>query len=857
LNHVFEQEVQRTLDYVARGIGVRIDGAPGSGRTTILQEVVGRLENTGATVYTFAGLRTHRNIAFAGVNGLGLDIRLGIRGVLGAADALTGHLSKPGQHVLVVDDIEYVDNESLAVIETVLLRTKRPLVVTADDSKLYSKAQLRVLSRGPGAQVQLNPLRYEQVNELIRHTLGAPADADTTARILTKSAGNPRLVVRIAETASLSNLIALRDGQWQLTGDTLWNDHLRGTVEALFEGLNAGELTALQTMAIVGTSPIEVLQKVIRSNVLDTLERRGFVSVMEDHHDCVCAAISPPVLADYFHASGLSSGRQVLRNRIARALHTLPPHPRGDASAADSFISVLNALRRERSTDDAATTRHFHEQIQVREQALYRLWEAEKSDSNATAFLRVYWGAPIDELRIERVFSQTGTAEGDPGDLLFLTVTKALWSIYSGQGLETAVGTLRRFGTEHPDREADAEASALFLMASYDRMPRDLDAALTRLKPAPNDRGLASVARGMLELYRFNPSGALEAIDSAKGFRVFPRMEPFIRGTALFVSGRIEESLTFALEWRSESRRNLDQFGVVASSYIAAQGLVYCGHFDEAEYLMGSVFAMGRPGFLVDSLHDAMLRLAGLRSATTAILPSATLAAQARREAPEIGPLPGIGKGVYDLIADRPIQPEGFDRRAAKLIERQLDRGYLLEAAYSALFSTCLLPGRRVLDLLRRAIRESGATSHDQLVAIAGAVVEGDHQLLGLLLKHYEPDSDTYQVGMLLRGASRRHLLLGDSRAAAAMDRAFSIFTVRFPPNSEILAFNAPGHLHLTVREIEISALAGHRTNTEIAEHLGISTRTVENHISNALRKTGATSRTALFDLVRSSYSSK
>ena len=853
---MFEQEVQRTLDYVARGIGVRIDGAPGSGRTLILQEVVKRLEKTGATVYVFAGLRTHRNIAFAGVHGLGLDIRLGIRGVLGAADALTGYLSKPGQHVLMVDDIEYVDDESLAVIEAVLLRTKRPLVVTVDDSKLYSKAQLRVLSRGPGAQVQLNPLRYGQVNELIRHTLGGAADADATARILTKSAGNPRLVVRIAETASLSNLLVFRGGQWQLTGDTLWNDHLRGTVEALLEGLNAGELTALQTMAIVGTSPVEVLQKVIHSNVLETLERRGFISVMEDHHGCTSAAISPPVLADYFRASGLGGGRQVLRNRIARALRTLPPHPLGEARAPDSFTSVLNALRAERSTNDAASTRYFHEQIQFREQALYRLWEAEKSVSNAAAFLRVYWGAPIDEMRIERVLSQTGTADGDPGDLLFLEVTRALWTIYSGQGVDAAVSTLTCFGTEHPGWEAEAEASALFLMASYDRMPHDLDAALARLT-LPGQGGVVNIARGMLELYRFNPSGALEAINSANAFVVFPRMEPFIRGTALFVSGRIEESLTLALEWRSESRRNLDQFGVVASSYIAAQALIYCGYFDEAEYLMGSVFAMGRPGFLVDSLHDAMLRLSGLRSATTANLPRTTLAAQSRRGAREIGPLPGIGKGVYELIAERPIQPEGFDMRAARLIERQLDRGYVLEAAFSSLFSTCLLPGRRVLELLRRIIRVSGNTSYDQLVSIAGAVVEGDHQLLGLLLKHYEPDANTYQVGMLLRGASKRHLLLGDSRAAEAMDQAFSVFTARFPTNSEILAFNVPGHLQLTVREIEISALAGHRTNTEIAEHLGISTRTVENHISNALRKTGAPSRSALFDLVRNSYSAK
>jgi DNA-binding CsgD family transcriptional regulator len=67
------------------------------------------------------------------------------------------------------------------------------------------------------------------------------------------------------------------------------------------------------------------------------------------------------------------------------------------------------------------------------------------------------------------------------------------------------------------------------------------------------------------------------------------------------------------------------------------------------------------------------------------------------------------------------------------------------------------------------------------------------------------------------------------------------------------MSFNNGSYSPLTVREIEIAALAGHRSNSEIAEHLGISIRTVENHISNALRKTGSPSRSALFDLVRDS----
>lgn len=55
--------------------------------------------------------------------------------------------------------------------------------------------------------------------------------------------------------------------------------------------------------------------------------------------------------------------------------------------------------------------------------------------------------------------------------------------------------------------------------------------------------------------------------------------------------------------------------------------------------------------------------------------------------------------------------------------------------------------------------------------------------------------------------------------------------------------------LPLTPRETEICALTGHLTNADIAEQLQISIRTVENHISNAMRKTGSSSRAALFKL--------
>ncbi|MCT9868736.1 LuxR C-terminal-related transcriptional regulator [Paenarthrobacter aurescens] len=848
---MFDSEVQRILDFVARGIGVRLVGAPGSGKSTVVRNVVANLQKTGVTVHFMSGMGTHRDIPYSTIMGLGLEMRPGHRGVFDIADVLSSELAKVGKHLLVVDDLHFVDNESLAVLETVRRRSDCPMLATAPETWAFSRGQLAVLNNGREAHLQLDPLHYEQVHALIAQVLGAPADAETTARVLTKSGGNPRLVVRIAETASLSNLVTMQGKQWRMTTSTLWNEHLRGTLEALLAELAPEEFNALHIMAILGTARIDVLQKVIQPGVLESLEGRGFLSVRNDHHNGAIGAISPPVIADYFRGQKMLRDRHLLRSKIAGVLDAAPPTGGDTSATTDALSRVLSMLRLEKGDDDAVTARHFHDHNAARERVRFERWESNKSAANAAALLRIYWGAPVDVQRATRVCAETMTSDADPADLLFVTITKAMLAIHRGQGPGAAVEILQKYAADHPQHAEEAGHAILFLSASHGRVPSPSNPS--PVVPEEQSSGMGKLVRGLIELYRFRPAAALEATDGGDEDDTFQHLRPFIRGYALFAEGRIEESLVFALKWRTDALKNLDQFGVVTSSYIAAHGLLYRGHFEEAEYLMSSVFAMGRPGFVVDSLYDALLRLAGLRHAATAISPALSIAAQARTEVPDVGPLPGIGKGANHLITNDSVQPSTFDRKATKLIRRQLKSGYVLEAMMTALLCTCLCPGRPVLDILQRILRESGVTVHDQLIGIANAVVEADHKLLGLLLKHYEADPDTYQVGMLLRGALKRHVIEGNAAAADAVAQASSMFAVRFPSANEQLSFNTFKMTPLTEREIEVAALAGHRSNIEIAEHLGISARTVENHISNALRKTGATSRNGLFMLVGNS----
>ncbi|NUP73086.1 MAG: AAA family ATPase [Sinomonas sp.] len=846
---MFEQEIIRVLDYVAQGLGVRIVGAPGSGRTTVARKLVNELEEKGVKVYAIFGAPSLTSVPFAGILSLGLDLRSRAVGVLGVSDLLSEHLARPGTRVLLVDDIESLDRESLSVLDVVQKRTEVPMILTMGDAPFRTTKPALAVGRWPQATVVLPPLRYDQVSHLVATMLGAPADVDVAARILTKSGGNLRLAVRIVETAVLSEQLVLSGGHWRMSGPTLLNEHLHATVEAMLHGLNAEEFSALSTMAVLGPCPVDRLTATIGPEVLDSLEHRGLVTVVPGPDGVLLGSAFPPLVEDYLKGH-IASSRRILRSSITEAF-AAPSHETDDADepgSDDAAAAALATLRSELKGNQVATARYFHRRLDALEQFHYKIWEADRSMANAVAFLRVYWGAPIDRYRIQEVFTKTGTTNCDPADLLFFSMTRALWEVVNNGDLEHAKSIVLRVAESEPAWAAEAQACALFIEASYDRVPDNLDETFANLATEHPTSGVVAAVKGVVELYRYNPQEALEAIDSAEGFESLPRFEPFIRGMALFSAGRVDEALVYSLERRRDALRAVDQFSLVTSSYVAALALLHRGLFDEAEYLMGWTFSLRRPGFLVDALYNAMLRLSSLRSAGT----SGSLAAQAGASAAEVGPLPGTGQGFYELVTQRPANMAEFDESASRLIDEQLAHGFILDAAMTSLFALCLLPGPGVKARLERVLALRGNTEHAQLLAVAAAALDGDVNRLELLLENYTPDGDIYQTATLLRGAARRHRSSGDALLASGIECAANAFMVRFRPSAQFLAFEpeVPGAA-LTAREMEIALLAGHRSNQEIASQFGLSIRTVESHISNALRKTNTTTRRALFELVR------
>ncbi|MGO4586966.1 LuxR C-terminal-related transcriptional regulator [Arthrobacter sp. 2RAF6] len=848
---MFEEEARRALAYVARGVSVRIVGGPGSGKSTVLQSIAAGLEKAGVRVYSLSGSRLLNETPFAGIGALGLEGRGQENGPLGVANVFAERLARRGPRAIVVDDIDELDKESAAVIDIVQTRTQRPLVVTLDDAPLYSGASVFTPARWPEATIRLSPLHYDQVNKLLAQTLGSPPDVDLTTAVLMKSGGNPRLVVRIAQSAELSKQLVLHDGQWSMSGQTLWNEYLQSTVQALLHGLSADEWTGLHTLSAVGARPLGSLQPIVEAGILDRLETRGLVALTEDSSGAIWVDVSPHIVVDYFRHAHARSSRRVLADRISREIDS--PVQRVKSSSPEFLAELIRDLRSEAGRGTAAT-RHFQEQLRDLEESQFGVWDSERTMSSAAAFLKFYWGGPIDPSRIEQVFSETEAVGADSGNHFFFAMTRALWAIVNGGQLAVATGILQAIGQAHPDWKAEAQAFALYLEASFDRMPSNLDETLDGLSSQHPESGVLPVIRGILELYRFDAQAALLALDSADGFEIAASMEPFVRGLALHIAGHGEEALIFSLSQRAAARRRLDQFGFVANSYVAVLAMTQQGLSEEADRVMASVFALGRPGFLANFLHDALLRIAGLRVLASSGKNVPSLGIQARKDGADIGPLPGTGKAVYELVTRKYADPADFDEKAAELVEQQLDRGYITEAVYASLFMLSLYPGHKILETTQRLLQENGVNTHAQFLAIAGAVRDRDHQLLKILLDQYEADLDLPAITRLLKSTSRRYLHKRHYGLAKTLQQIASVFENRFPSQGEQLTLDTGGRPQgLTAREKEIAILAGSQHNPEIAALLGISTRTVENHISRALGKTGTTTRQALYEHARNS----
>ncbi len=726
--------------------------------------------------------------------------------VLGAAEAI------------VVDEPMLLDPVTAFAVRCAHEHLGAPVVQLATSLGGLSPDLTALITAHPGTTVALRPLDAEECATLAAMVLGGGRLDGTSARQLAeRSAGNPQLLIELIDEGRRSGTLAHRLGMWTWRGAIAPSASLRSLLSDRLDGLGAAQRDVVEVCALGERIPAELLARITDRAALDDVISAALVAVSDGPDATVQLAV--PLLGDVVRAElNALRRRQIARRLLAgasdepgtwipdvrRAMWSLeagldaPDLYREGAAAAlaqlslDAATALAGALRRA-GKDPAyvatvlATIGRYDEAVSVLDGVEH------DADSGTTVrrainlMLRDGEGAAATEV----------LADADDPDAE-IAATRAWVELFDGavpRATATARSVLVRPGASGAAvvwaAVAGITAGALgddsTFVPSAEQRARALidDANLSSLHPFSElQLDMSVVAWHILTL---DPVGGLEL--ASERYRAAQLQSPFLAGAwAGFVGWAAKESgdLRLAAERLSESVTALgpaDPFGL--------------GSYAATELSAAVAMSGGDPGELPTVTQGVFAALslrneAWVHAARGDVLRSRSLLLRAGREARTRGHHAVAALAELDL---------------SRWCGRRCDPVELLrwdESDHAGL--------RRVATLVRgfEAAAAKRPTARDTL-AIAAARQEARRG--GLTIVELE------------LGGGPSSVIGEEVRSPAITTAARSV-------------------MGLTRRETEIARLsATGRPSREIADALGVSVRTVDNHLGRIYAKLGIARR--------------
>lgn len=246
--------------FKGRGRGVLVAGAPGTGRSRVLDACVLDAKLLGATVLR-AGAKISGGGRFGVARALVAQLVQTMPGVADHPAAEGGVRSSGGQRpgdpealvrsilsvasknplLVAVDDVEHVDDASMMFLNALASQSGRCrlLVVVTAESLLPDQGALHTFSNDEKA-VTLNPLTPDETRELLASVFGDVPNLGLASReIHAVSRGNPRTCMDLAQHLVDRGRIQYETGTWTLPGVLDTRDLPRNAEDAIRERLAA------------------------------------------------------------------------------------------------------------------------------------------------------------------------------------------------------------------------------------------------------------------------------------------------------------------------------------------------------------------------------------------------------------------------------------------------------------------------------------------------------------------------------------------------------------------------------------------------------------------------------------------
>jgi DNA-binding CsgD family transcriptional regulator len=300
---------------------------------------------------------------------------------------------------------------------------------------------------------------------------------------------------------------------------------------------------------------------------------------------------------------------------------------------------------------------------------------------------------------------------------------------------------------------------------------------------------------------------------------------------------------------RELARERFSRSEYTMLSYVAAVGALYLGDIQLMRQYVDEGTVAGQPSSSLNIFYGALFALeAGLAHYSGQTRLRDNLQREAATRLPSIGPGIGMSADFLDATIRLSDQPEEFASAVEATVDRSLELGYRLGAVQTAALSLTIRWNDRIAEAFLRAFTIAAIPAYASTAEGVRLIAQRDLPGLHAWGATLSPDRDDAEMLVRVLGAAYRSARREELPLAEVLERILSTVLQR---RTETIATGEIAQL-LSSRELQVGRLGGELSNTEIAERLSISRRTVENHIANGLKKTGLANRKELARLLQS-----
>ena len=840
--------------------GVLLAGPGGVGKTRLSRELIEGCGLSSGRPAWIAATRSTRSISFGALAHLLADARPAITDrleLLRYGQQVLADLAGNAGGMLLIDDTHLLDDLSAAVVQQLLSARSVFAVLTVRAEEDLPEPLRRIRDSGLLTRLDVGPLDREGVYELSEAVLGSWIEGRTRHHLWRLSQGNPLFLRELILGARDHGILREEQGVWRHSGSLAGFGALRDVIDARLELLDDREREALEVLALTEPVGVQLLELAIGAEALEELERHQFAEVWHDGQRLLVRTGHPIYTETIAETMPRLRARRILRE-VAELLESNGCRRRDD-------LFRLATWRLETSTPcDPEVLIQAGRQAQTvfdhgLAERLARSARDQGGGAEASLLLAETLAAQgrIDEA--ERLMARIESSADHDEDRVAATLARANLLTFQ-RGDAQVLRLLERAASEvassaHRD---DLEAMLVFAAAYLGDLPRAVEEGrefLDRQDPAPQATALVRVlvvytyARALMADY----AGLGEEIERGRQLAqadpdAFPLAGHLLvanQGLALRGSGQLLAAERLVRRFHEHAIIEDATDAQALWAIQVAHTLDLRGHLEDALRLYDE-------GLAALAEHDPV----GMRALSLALASTAAAVLGQRRRARELladyhgqvsGRTPAFGT-VWEARARAWLSYlDGDLPRAAELA---VDAGRIGVREHLWLFAALALH-----DAIRLGYPEPATDELQHLEQETG----GD--LIPLLAEHGRAlsASDAERV----EAVSVRFERLGADLYAAESAAQAAYLSAQAEPAAGSLHLRARAGLlaercsnvdtpwlwqqrpeELTAREYQVAMIAarGH-TNQEISERLGISPRTVGNHLASTYSKLGVGGR--------------